>query len=210
MNPDNKNLYNQTDSPFRKDNFYHREIKRGTEMIDTQKAGFIEAGPNDEKRLATFGIATCTAVAVVADLPNGDRHAYIQHNYESEDNYLYDEPSGVDILTHELDELKAKNASSIKMIIMYPSKFIQKSDQQWGFEPVNEDVVLGLENTAKEKTENRIELVKYPFAEYTEELEKSDKNFENNYFFGTLLVELLPNSQTKIIANGELILFGDN
>ena len=59
--------------------FYEIEKSAGTKLIEMDSQGDITAVPGEEKKIATFGLSDCTAVAVVSEFPDGTKRGYIQH-----------------------------------------------------------------------------------------------------------------------------------
>src|SRR5579871_5386957 len=59
--------------------FAGRETRRGTKLVMMESDDHIEAKPDQELRIGTFGLSTCTAVAVAWEFPDGSRKAYLQH-----------------------------------------------------------------------------------------------------------------------------------
>ena len=59
--------------------FYEIEKSAGTKLIEMDSQGDITAVPGEEKKIATFGLSGCTAVAVVSEFPDGTKRGYIQH-----------------------------------------------------------------------------------------------------------------------------------
>ena len=59
--------------------FYEIEKSAGTELVGMDEYGSITVVSGEKKKIATYGLLGCTAVAVVSEFPDGMKRGYIQH-----------------------------------------------------------------------------------------------------------------------------------
>lgn len=68
----NKETYNIS-------SFYEIERSAGTELVGMNEYKIITAAPGENKKIATYGLEGCTAVAVVSEFADGTKRGYVQH-----------------------------------------------------------------------------------------------------------------------------------
>lgn len=71
--------YDDISSPITSPSFYEIEKSAGTKLIGMDSQGGITAASGEEKKIATYGLSECTAVAVVSEFADGTKRGYIQH-----------------------------------------------------------------------------------------------------------------------------------
>lgn len=169
----------------------------------------IEAAPNEGRRIATYGLATCTAVAIIANLPSGSRHGYIQHNYDARPGDIWSKSNAIDdsamFIIPELDHLIQVKANSIKIIIVYPANLPKNEAADTPtYVPVYSDQLNKLDLIIKEKLDESASIKMVPYLEYTTEVEEAD--VENKYFNGSnLMIDFMPDGSTSVLVNSEKV-----
>ena len=71
--------YDDISSPITSPSFYEIERSAGTELVGMNEYKIITAAPGENKKIATYGLEGCTAVAVVSEFADGTKRGYIQH-----------------------------------------------------------------------------------------------------------------------------------
>lgn len=107
--------------------FAELEQPRGTKMVGMNDNDHIVVKPGETARIATSGLAGCTAVGVVATFPDGHRRAHVQH-YDPFGSRMVNgggtgQP-GLDemILAREAERGNYSGASRVDAAIMIPSQ----------------------------------------------------------------------------------------
>ena len=118
--------------------FYEIEKSAGTKLIEMDSQGDITAVPGEEKKIATFGLSGCTAVAVVSEFPDGTKRGYIQHY-----SPLGDQLSGL-VLRGEMGGVEQQSPVSCKMVIMTPGEYCKDPDGKWIMTPISQERVDNL------------------------------------------------------------------
>jgi hypothetical protein len=118
--------------------FYEIEKSAGTKLIEMDSQGDITAVPGEEKKIATFGLSGCTAVAVVSEFPDGTKRGYIQHY-----SPLGDQLSGL-VLRGEMGGVEQQSPVSCKMVIMTPGEHCKDPDGKLIMTPISQERVDNL------------------------------------------------------------------
>ena len=79
IEPSESSVFLQNEETHSTPSFYEIEKSAGTKLIEMDSQGDITAVPGEEKKIATFGLSGCTAVAVVSEFADGTKRGYIQH-----------------------------------------------------------------------------------------------------------------------------------
>lgn len=77
--------YNDISSPITSPSFYEIEKSAGTELVGMDEYGSITVVSGEKKKIATYGLGGCTAVAVVSEFADGTKRGYVQHYSPLED-----------------------------------------------------------------------------------------------------------------------------
>ena len=175
------------DSSYTPPSFYDRETGRGTEIVSMDANGTVICGPEEEKRIATFGLCGCTAVASVIERADGQRRGYIQH-------YSFrNEGTGVQALG---DELRA-NASSLRvarLVVMTPGRMGPSG--KFPLVQTNDTLANTLALTGRTYLGEDADIQVYAYEE-TQKLGATDQ--------GTLMIEFPAGGAANIVADGRLI-----
>lgn len=164
--------------------FYENEIRRGTQMVDMDDLGQATASPDQEKRIATFGLAGCTAVAVAIEKANGTRTGYVQHYSPLNDSF------GARMLGEAVKE-KLTDVVSARAVVMTPGEYTQEPSAKWAMKPQNEALVGLLTVVAQQGLGEAVDVQVYPYSE---------QQRLDNYGQGTLMIEFKPGDETTILA----------
>mgnify|MGYP000550530913 CR=1 FL=1 len=104
-------------SPITSPSFYEIEKSAGTELVGMDEYGSITVVSGEKKKIATYGLLGCTAVAVVSEFPDGMKRGYIQHY-----SPLGEQLSGL-VLRREMGGVEQQSPVSCKMVIMTPGEY---------------------------------------------------------------------------------------
>jgi len=165
-------------------NFYDIEKGRGTVIVDMDARGDITVANGEEKRIATFGLGGCNAVALSAELPDGTRKGYIQH-YSPLNHQL-----GVNMLAEATDRFASKGASNVRAVVMTPGEWTQDPTAKWAMVPKNELVTRLLTLTVLARI-GEADVQVYPYSE----MQSIDQ-----YGQGTLMVEFRADGAVNMLA----------
>lgn len=130
--------YDDISSSITSPSFYEIEKSAGTKLIGMDSQGDITAVPGEEKKIATFGLSECTAVAVVSEFADGTKRGYIQHY-----SPLGDQLGGL-VLRREMGGVEQQSPVSCKMVIMTPGEHCKDSDGKWIMTPISQERVDNL------------------------------------------------------------------
>jgi len=130
--------YDDISSPITPPSFYEIEKSAGTKLIGMDSQGDITAAPGEEKKIATWGLSGCTAVAVVSEFADGTKRGYIQHY-----SPLGDQLSGL-VLHREMRGVEQQSPVSCKMVIMTPGEYYKDPDGKWIMTPRSQECVDNL------------------------------------------------------------------
>lgn len=167
--------------------FYDRETARGTEIVAMDANGSVTCSPEEEKRIATFGLLACTAAALVLERTDGRRRGYIQH-------YSFrHEGTGVQALGDEL-RAHASDLRVARLVVMTPGRL--GSSGRFPLEPTNDALANTLALTGRTYLGEAADVQIYGYEE-TQKLGATDQ--------GTLMIELLAGGSANVVADGRLI-----
>lgn len=161
--------------------FYEIEKSAGTKLIEMDSQGDITAVPGEEKKIATFGLSGCTAVAVVSEFPDGTKRGYIQHY-----SPLGDQLSGL-VLRGEMGGVEQQSPVSCKMVIMTPGEHCKDPDGKLIMTPISQERVDNL--IVESGINNDKDIKVYPY--------NLDCDL-GSYRQGTLMIEFSSDGETKI------------
>lgn len=161
--------------------FYEIEKSAGTKLIEMDSQGDITAVPGEEKKIATFGLSGCTAVAVVSEFPDGTKRGYIQHY-----SPLGEQLSSL-VLRREMGGVEQQSPVSCKMVIMTPGEYHKDPDGKWIMMPRSQERVDNL--IVESGINNDKDIKVYPYD--------LDCNL-GSYRQGTLMIEFSSDGETKI------------
>jgi hypothetical protein len=138
IEPRESSVFLQNEETHSTPSFYEIEKSAGTKLIEMDSQGDITAVPGEEKKIATFGLSGCTAVAVVSEFPDGTKRGYIQHY-----SPLGDQLSGL-VLRREMGGVEQQSPVSCKMVIMTPGEHCKDPDGKWIMMPRSQERVDNL------------------------------------------------------------------
>jgi hypothetical protein len=175
------------DSSYQPLSFYERELARDTQLVAMDTGGRVLASPGEVKRIATFGLAGCTAVAAILNHPDGSRSGYVQHYSPMQ------EDASISVLASVLfaDEVSSTDA---RLLIMTPGRLGPSG--RFPLEPVNHTLTNVLSLTANNALGGGVDVQVYGYEE-TQKTGATDQ--------GTLMVELLADGTSNIVVDGRVI-----
>ena len=181
IEPSDSSVFLQNEETHSTPSFYEIEKSAGTKSIEMDSQGDITAVPGEEKKIATFGLSGCTAVAVVSEFADGTKRGYIQHY-----SPLGDQLSGL-VLRGEMMEIEQQSLVSCKIVIMTPGELREGPDGKWIMMPRSQECVDNL--IAESGINNDKDIKVYPY----------DLDYElDSYGQGTLMIEFSSDGETKI------------
>lgn len=181
IEPRESSVFLQNEETHSTPSFYEIEKSAGTKLIEMDSQGDITAVPGEEKKIATFGLSGCTAVAVVSEFPDGTKRGYIQHY-----SPLGDQLSGL-VLRREMGGVEQQSPVSCKMVIMTPGEHCKDPDGKWIMTPRSQERVDNL--IVESGINNDKDIKVYPY----------DLDCDlGSYRQGTLMIEFSSDGETKI------------
>lgn len=162
--------------------FYEIEKSAGTKLIEMDSQGDITAVPGEEKKIATFGLSGCTAVAVVSEFPDGTKRGYIQHY-----SPLGDQLSGL-VLRGEMGGVEQQSPVSCKMVIMTPGEHCKDPDGKLIMTPISQERVDNL--IVESGINNDKDIKVYPY--------NTTQSYQDRHRQGSLMIEFSSDGETKI------------
>ena len=137
--------------------FYEIEKSAGTELVGMDEYGSIAVVSGEKKKIATYGLGGCTAVAVVSEFADGTKRGYIQHY-----SPLGDQLSGL-VLRREMGGVEQQSPVSCKMVIMTPGEYHKDPDGKWIMTPTSQERVDNLIVESGMKNRDR-DVKVYPYG----------------------------------------------
>ena len=137
--------------------FYEIEKSAGTELVGMDEYGSIAVVSGEKKKIATYGLGGCTAVAVVSEFADGTKRGYIQHY-----SPLGDQLSGL-VLRREMGGVEQQSPVSCKMVIMTPGEHCKDPDGKWIMTPISQERVDNLIVESGMKNRDR-DVKVYPYG----------------------------------------------
>lgn len=178
--------YIEMEASYYRPTFYETELSRGTVLVDMDAHGDIAVPKGGEKRIATFGLGGCNAVAISGELPDGTRRGYIQH-YSPLNQRL-----GAHMLAEAANVFAAEGAKNVRTVIMTPGEpTYDPSSVKWSMEP-KDDLLVGLLTGTVQRTfgtEADIQVYSY-----------SEMRSEDQYGQGTLMIEFGADGTVNMLA----------
>lgn len=181
IEPSESSVFLQNEETHSTPSFYEIEKSAGTKLIEMDSQGDITAVPGEEKKIATFGLSGCTAVAVVSEFADGTKRGYIQHY-----SPLGDQLSGL-VLRREMGGGGAASPVSCKMVIMTPGEYCKDPDGKWIMTPISQERVDNL--IVESGINNDKDIKVYPY--------NLDCDL-GSYGQGTLMIKFDYDGETKI------------
>lgn len=181
--PSESSVFWQNEETHSTPSFYEIEKSAGTKLVDMDSQGDVTAVPGEEKKIATFGLSGCTAVAVVSEFADGTKRGYIQHY-----SPLGDQLSGL-VLREEMRGVAQQSPVSSRMVVMTPGELREGPDGKWIMTPVSQERVDNL--IVESGMKNRDRDVKV----YSYNTTQSDQNRHRQ---GSLMIEFGSDGETKI------------
>ena len=175
--------YDDISSPITSPSFYEIEKSAGTKLIGMDSQGDITAVPGEEKKIATFGLSECTAVAVVSEFADGTKRGYIQHY-----SPLGDQLGGL-VLRREMGGVEQQSPVSCKMVIMTPGEYRKDPDGKWIMTPISQERVDNLIVESGMKNRDR-DVKVYPY--------NTTQSYQDRYRQGSLMIEFSSDDETTI------------
>ena len=167
--------------------FYERELARGTQIVNMDTNGNVICGQDGVRRIATFGLCGCTAVASVLERADGQRRGYIQHySFRNED-------VGVQALAEEL-RANAQGIRVARLLVMTPGRMGPSG--RFPLEPTNGTLANTLALTGSTYLGEQADVQIYAYEE-AQKFGATDQ--------GTLMIELPSEGVANIVADGRLI-----
>lgn len=179
----------QMETSYHRPSLYEIEKGRGTTIVDMDQRGDIAVARGEEKRIATFGLVGCTAVAIAAELPDGTRKGYIQH-YSPLNNQL-----GAHMLAEATDRLAIDGVSKVRAVVMTPGEWTQDPAAKWAMNPKDELVTRLLTLTVQARLDEA-DVQVYPYSEGL----SFDRHGQ-----GTLMLEFCADGVVNILAEAMLV-----
>lgn len=174
-------FYDDISSPVTPQSFYEIERSAGTELVGMNEYKIITAAPGENKKIATYGLEGCTAVAVVSEFADGTKRGYIQH-YPP----LGEQLSGL-VLRREMGGVERLSPVRCKMVIMTPGEYRKDSDGRWIMTPMFQEHVDNLIAGSGIKNDKDVKI--YPY----------DLNRDpDRYGQGTLMIKFDYDGETTI------------
>ncbi|HSX29678.1 MAG TPA: hypothetical protein VLE73_03910 [Candidatus Saccharimonadales bacterium] len=180
----NKDRFSGSSVVYRPASFYQVEKDRGTLLIGMDAKGSIVAASGEEKRIATYGLRTCTAVAIAAELPEGLRKGYVQHY-----NPLRGQV-GACALANTAYSLRADGAFNVRAVVITPGEWMRNASGKMMLQPEDSSLVDLLTQTVQ--TSLGVEASPYPYF--------AEGGSARGYGYGTLMVECLADGALNILA----------
>lgn len=175
--------YDDISSSITSPSFYEIEKSAGTKLIGMDSQGDITAASGEEKKIATYGLSGCTAVAVVSEFPDGTKRGYIQHY-----SPLGDQLGGL-VLRREMGGVEQQSPVSCKMVIMTPGEYRKDYDGKWIMTPISQERVDNLIVESGMKNRDR-DVKVYPY--------NTTKSYQDRYRQGSLMIEFSSDDETTI------------
>ena len=175
--------YDDISSSITSPSFYEIEKSAGTKLIGMDSQGDITAVPGEEKKIATFGLSECTAVAVVSEFADGTKRGYIQHY-----SPLGDQLGGL-VLRREMGGVEQQSPVSCKMVIMTPGEYRKDSDGRWIMTPMFQKCVDNLIVESGMKNRDRdVKVYSYNMIQ----------SYQDRHRQGSLMIEFSSDDETTI------------
>ncbi|HEX8182598.1 MAG TPA: hypothetical protein VF575_03270 [Candidatus Saccharimonadales bacterium] len=169
---------------YHRPSFYEIEKGRGTVLVDMDARGDITADNGEEKRIATFGLGGCNAVAISAELPDGTRKGYVQH-YSPLNDQL-----GASTLAEAVDRFATDGVSNVRAVVMTPGEWTQDPSVKWAMVPRDELITNLLTLTVQARLDEA-DVQVYPYSEMLS---------ADRYGQGTLMVEFRADGAVNMLA----------
>jgi len=174
----------QMETSYHRPSFYEVEKSRGTQLVCMDTRGDMIASDGEEKRIATFGLGGCNAVAISAELPDGTRKGYVQH-YSPLNHQL-----GASMLAEATDRFATEGASNIRAVVMTPGEWSQDPSTKWAMVP-KDDLITSLLTLTVQARLGEADVQVYPYSE----------NWSaDRYGQGTLMVEFRADGAVNMLA----------
>jgi hypothetical protein len=174
----------EMDTSYHRPSFYEIEKGRGTTLVDMDTRGDITAVSGEEKRIATFGLGGCNAVAVAGELPDGTRKGYVQH-YSPLNHQL-----GASMLAEAAERFASEGASNVRAVVMTPGEWTQDPSAKRAMAPRDELIARLLTVTVQARL-GEADVQVYPYSE----MQSMDQ-----YGQGTLMVEFRADGAVNMLA----------
>ena len=162
--------------------FYEIEKSAGTELVGMDEYGSIAVVSGEKKKIATYGLGGCTAVAVVSEFADGTKRGYIQHY-----SPLGDQLSGL-VLRREMGGVEQQSPVSCKMVIMTPGEYCKDPDGKWIMTPISQERVDNL--IVESGINNDKDIKVYPY--------NTTQSYQDRHRQGSLMIEFSSDGETKI------------
>ena len=175
--------YDDISSPVTPQSFYEIERSAGTELVGMNEYKIITAAPGENKKIATYGLEGCTAVAVVSEFADGTKRGYIQH-YPP----LGEQLSGL-VLRREMGGVERLSPVRCKMVIMTPGEYRKDSDGRWIMTPMFQKCVDNLIVESGMKNRDRdVKVYSY----------NTTQSYQDRRRQGSLMIEFSSDDETTI------------
>lgn len=174
----------QMETSYHRRSFYEIEKGRGTVLVDMDARGDMTVVDGEEKRIATFGLGGCNAVALSGELPDGTRKGYVQH-YSPLNHQL-----GASMLAEATDRFASEGATNVRAVVMTPGEWTQDPSAKWAMVP-KDDLVTRLLTLTVQARIGEADVQVYLYSE----MMSSDR-----YGQGTLMVEFRADGAINMLA----------
>lgn len=175
----------EMESSYHRPSFYEIEKGRGTALVDMDARGDVTVADGEEKRIATFGLSGCNAVAISAELPDGTRRGYVQH-YSPLNHQL-----GASMLAEATDRFVRDGAYNARAVVMTPGEWSQDPSSKWTMVPKDEMMTRILTTTLQAKLGEEADVQTYPYSENLS---------AGRYGQGTLMVDFRSDGAVNMLA----------
>lgn len=180
--PSESSAFLQNEETHNTPSFYEIEKSAGTELIGMDEYGSITVASGEKKKIATYGLGGCTAVAVVSEFADGTKRGYIQHY-----SPLGDQLSGL-VLRREMGEVEQQSPVSCKMVIMTPGEHCKGPDGKWIMTPMSQECVDNL--IVESGINNDKDIKVYPY--------NTIQSYQDRHRQGSLMIEFSSDGETTI------------
>jgi hypothetical protein len=182
IEPSESSVFLQNEETHSTPSFYEIEKSAGTELVGMDEYGSITVVSGEKKKIATYGLGGCTAVAVISEFADGTKRGYIQHY-----SPLGDQLSGL-VLRREMGGVEQQSPVSCKMVIMTPGEYCKDPDGKWIMTPISQERVDNL--IVESGINNDKDIKVYPY--------NTTQSYQDRHRQGSLMIEFSSDGETKI------------
>jgi hypothetical protein len=156
-----------------------------TDIIEMNESGYVMAPTGEKRRMATFDLTGCTAVAVTATFPDGMRRAHMQHCDPFQMRSLWNSSPEESILIREAENGQYAAADQVNAVIMLPGRSLTEKA------PYNSAQAAWLTETIKKSFGESTDVTVVPYPAQAAGWENPYKN--------TLMIDVPEQGMPEII-----------